>query len=940
MVTNPQPGGGTASANFTVTNGALTITGLSPSSAVANSGAFTLTINGSGFLSTSTVTFGSDTLTPTSETATSLTVSVPNSDIQTAGTVVVTVTNPGNGGSSASVNFTVNDPAPSISSLSPTSALALSGPLALTINGSGFVPATTVTFGSDNLTPTSITSSAITVTVPNSDIQTPGTVTITVTNSSPGGGSATANFTVTNPAPTITGLSPGSGAVNSGPFTLTINGSGFLSGSMVTFGGNTVPVISQSASAISVTVPNSDIQAPGTATVTVTNPAPGGGSASANFSITYATPTISSLSPIQGYVNAYSFTLTITGTGFTQASTVTFGGSVLAPTSTTAASITLIIPNADMQTAATIPVVVTNPSPGGGTATANFPVIYPPPALQSLSPSPIIANSGSFTLTLAGTGFTQASTVTYDNVSLTPTLNNPNDITVTVPNSLIQIPGSDAVAVTNPSPGGGMSVLNVAVNGPVPTITSLSPSSVAANSGSFTLTINGSGYTQGESVYFENSFLTPTSLSSTSITVTVPNSDIQAAGTYPLTVTTPAPGGGTASANLTVTAPNNPAPTISNLSPSSATANSGSFTLTINGSNFMSGSAVSFGGNSLAPTSVTSGAITVTVPNADIQTAGAVTVSVTNPAPGGGTATATFTVQTPPPPTLQSITLNPTSVTGGSSSMATVTLSGAAPSGGTVVNIASSNTSAATVPSQTITVTQGNSTATFTVSTSSVASAQNPVISASLNGTTENATLTVNPSSGGSPPGISSYYINPSYVYGGATAEGTLTLTGPVSTNTTITVTVNNPAASVPGPVVIPAGQSSVTFPVDTTPVATLTSANVTVYVGSAGKSFGLKIYPPNVIGASVSPTSVVGGSGTSVLTVLLSSAAPAGGCAVTLTSSDSTALPLSGLTVPAGATSAQLTLSPGPVAASEGITITAAAGGTSAKTTLTVTPQ
>src|SRR5467141_989632 len=69
--------------------------------------------------------------------------------------------------------------------------------------------------------------------------------------------------------------------------------------------------------------------------------------------------------------------------------------------------------------------------------------------------------------------------------------------------------------------------------------------------------------------------------------------------------------------------------------------------------------------------------------------------------------------------TLSSIALNPTSVTGGSPSTGTVTLSGPAPSGGAAVSLSSDNTAAATVPFS-VTVAAGVSSAGFTVTTSSV----------------------------------------------------------------------------------------------------------------------------------------------------------------------------------------------------------------------------
>jgi subtilisin family serine protease len=126
--------------------------------------------------------------------------------------------------------------------------------------------------------------------------------------------------------------------------------------------------------------------------------------------------------------------------------------------------------------------------------------------------------------------------------------------------------------------------------------------------------------------------------------------------------------------------------------------------------------------------------------------------------------------------TLYSIGLNPTSVNGGASSTGTVTLSGAAPTGGAVVTLSSSG-SAATVPAN-VTVAAGATSATFTVTTSAVTAATPVTISASYGGTTKTTLLTVNPATtGGTPAGT--YTL---------TVTGT---SGSLSHSTTVTVVVH-----------------------------------------------------------------------------------------------------------------------------------------------------
>src|SRR5215207_10088156 len=94
--------------------------------------------------------------------------------------------------------------------------------------------------------------------------------------------------------------------------------------------------------------------------------------------------------------------------------------------------------------------------------------------------------------------------------------------------------------------------------------------------------------------------------------------------------------------------------------------------------------------------------------------------------------------------TLSSLTLNPTSVTGGASLQGTVTLSSAAPSGGAVVMLASNNGPVASVPPS-VTVAAGATSASFTVTTTPVSVSTTVNVSATYAGLTKIATLTVMP---------------------------------------------------------------------------------------------------------------------------------------------------------------------------------------------------
>ena len=97
-------------------------------------------------------------------------------------------------------------------------------------------------------------------------------------------------------------------------------------------------------------------------------------------------------------------------------------------------------------------------------------------------------------------------------------------------------------------------------------------------------------------------------------------------------------------------------------------------------------------------------------------------------------------------PSVSSLSLNPSTLIGGNTSQATVTLNGQAPAGGATVTLTSSNPSAAVVPTS-ITIASGSTSGTFTINTSLVTVSTQATITATYNGSTT-ATLVVNSVSG------------------------------------------------------------------------------------------------------------------------------------------------------------------------------------------------
>ena len=115
-------------------------------------------------------------------------------------------------------------------------------------------------------------------------------------------------------------------------------------------------------------------------------------------------------------------------------------------------------------------------------------------------------------------------------------------------------------------------------------------------------------------------------------------------GIFTFTITATGFGACTGGQSYTVTI-NNPAPAIAGLAPNSTAAGGGALNLTVSGSNFVNGSIVRWNNADRTTNFVSSTQLTATILASDIVAAGAASVTVFNPAPGGGVSTArTFTV--------------------------------------------------------------------------------------------------------------------------------------------------------------------------------------------------------------------------------------------------------------------------------------------------------
>ena len=326
----------------------------------------------------------------------------------------------------------------------------------------------------------------------------------------------------------------------------------------------------------------------------------------------------------------------------------------------------------------------------------------PTPIITGLFPSNVTAGSQSFTLFIAGTGFINGSTGTstafWNGSARSATVNtNTNQIAITVLASDVATPGTSLVTVSNPLPGGGITI-NAAPFTVFPTqtntplIANLSPATASPNGAAFTLTVNGSNFVAGNAnipnpttpsqppfsgsvVAWNGSPRTTTYVSPTQLTAQITATDILTAGCNGVSVFTYTGGGNEifSPAVSFITSSSN-APAICSLSPASVVAGASAFTITVSGASFAANSTVKWNNSARTTTFVNANTVQAQIKATDVATAGVQPVTVVNSG-GGSTPPLNFSILPTPPITPTITAIAPTSATAGGGGF-TITVTG------------------------------------------------------------------------------------------------------------------------------------------------------------------------------------------------------------------------------------------------------------------------
>lgn len=371
-------------------------------------------------------------------------------------------------------------PVPVVSRLSPGSAVAGSAGITLTVNGSGFVATSVVHWNGVARTTTVVNGSRLRAAISTADLATPGSIPVTVVTPSPGGGtSASKTFTITAPVPVATSLTPASTVAGGAGLTLTVNGSRFVSTSVVHWNGTARTTTYVSATQLRAAITTTDLATVRSVPVTVYNPAPGGGtSTSLSFAVTTA-PASSNPPGVPGNpsvtlrsADASGVTFDIAWSAASGAASYRYAAAFNDGSAAQQGSVTglltfqLRMPYHASGAAFGGFVCIRSVSATGVPSTDHscgaLAVPAPPPAppvpvASSLSPTSAVAGTAGLTLTVNGSGFASTSVVRWNGAARTTTFVSSTQLRAAIGATDLATSGSVGVSVFTPAPGGGTS---------------------------------------------------------------------------------------------------------------------------------------------------------------------------------------------------------------------------------------------------------------------------------------------------------------------------------------------------------------------------------------------------------------------------------------------------------------------------------------------------
>jgi hypothetical protein len=278
------------------------------------------------------------------------------------------------------------------------------------------------------------------------------------------------------------------------------------------------------------------------------------------------------------------------------------------------------------------------------TVTANFGPV--PISISSLNPSKMAAGSDDFLLTVNGSGFMAGQSVIFWNgVPQVSNVLSSTQITASIDSVRISFPGTAKVAVGTPG-APTSNTLPFTIDNPTiptPTILRMTPIATVVGGPEFDLQVYGSDFLPNSQIRWNGTNRFTVFLSSKQLRATITSMDIAAPGQNFVSVSNNGVVSGSVAFQVS-----SPAPVLSSIDPPAVASGSASFTLSVQGINFVSGATVTWNGAALPTAFVSNTRLNAAIPAGNVANTGTYQIAVVNTA-GSISGTKQFSVIALPP---------------------------------------------------------------------------------------------------------------------------------------------------------------------------------------------------------------------------------------------------------------------------------------------------
>ena len=458
-------GGGSSTSTSTATAPPVPValSSVAPNTAVAGSGSVVITATGTGYSTTSNIEWNGVALSTNFVSGTSLTATVPASDLTAPGTASVSVVDSANGGTGSAVtNFTVTEQAsPALTTLAPNAAVVGGQAFQLTVTGTGFGTSAQVLWDGRALPTTFGSATQLTAQVSAAQIANVENASVTVVNDADAGGTSNVStFAVMTPPPqpTLTSISPTSVHQNSSNVMFTLTGTNFTPTTVVYANSSyqqptyiSATQMSFTMGAVPYTTQPIEVQVAAIFGAALSNPVP--------VTLTPPTPVIIGLTPSALVAQGPAVAVTVQAQYAASTATVYFNGSARPTSMDQAGDLIVHLSASDVANAGSDAITVVDPASGNTPSNAVALTVSALPALvlTKLAPATVPIGSGSFYVSVVGNGFTPNSTVLWNGNPLTTSYLSVTELRAQVSASQVASLGSATVQVANPANQGGTS---------------------------------------------------------------------------------------------------------------------------------------------------------------------------------------------------------------------------------------------------------------------------------------------------------------------------------------------------------------------------------------------------------------------------------------------------------------------------------------------------